>query len=92
MSARLATLGQFGFYPILIGHRQLDRFANHAIELKQRESLGNHNCQLSIVNFPHHVRAPEVGYTIAIDVVGALIAIAVLTDKIDNLEGSLVGQ
>ena len=102
MSARLATLGQLGLNPIFIRHRQLDRFANHAIELEQSYMaiciqffnlliLQSFNSSI-LLHLSHHVRTPEVGYAIAINVVGALITIAVLTDKIDYLQGSLVGQ
>ncbi len=32
MPPQLATFGQFGFYPIFIGHLALNGFANHLIE------------------------------------------------------------
>ena len=32
MPSQLATFGQFGFYPIFIGHLALNGFANHLIE------------------------------------------------------------
>ncbi len=91
MSAALTTLRQLGLYPIFIRHRQLDRFANQAIELKQRymviciqifslSILQFFNYSI-LLSFPYHIGSPEIGQTVTIDVVWMILVVAALANQ-----------
>ena len=91
MSAALTTLRQLGLYPIFIRHRQLDRFANQAVELKQRymviciqffslSILQFFNSSI-LLSFPYHIGSPEIGQTVTIDVVRMILVVAALANQ-----------